>query len=156
MALRTSTGDAQAICEGYVSTYANGVLVLFAGASQPDDANDAETGTPVAIITESGGDFTPGSATNGLNFTASGGVLSKASGETWTGVGLAAAGTGVTATYGRFYDNSKTEGASTTAARFDGSVGLTGSTAQIRLSSTTIVEGAPITVTSCTRTPRRS
>lgn len=156
MALRTSTGDAQAICESYVTNYANGVLAIFADASQPTDANDAETGTLVALITESGGEFTPGAATNGLNLTASGGVASKASGETWTGVGLAAAGTGKTALYGRYYDNSYTTGASTTAKRFDGSCGLTGSTAQIRLSSTTIVEGAPITVTSFTRTPRRA
>ena len=156
MAERFSTTHADMICTAVKTAYANGVLAIYGGASQPADANNAEAGTLLALITLASGAFTPGVATNGLNFDApSSGVLSKAAAETWSGVNLAAAGTGTTATYFRFYDNIMDVGASPTGLRFDGAIGAT-STAELQMSVTTIVEGAPVVINSFTYTPARA
>ena len=156
MAERFTTTHADMICTAVKNAYANGVLAVYGGASQPADANDAETGTLLALITVNGGAFTPGVATNGLNFDApSAGVLSKAAAETWSGVGLAAAGTGTTATYFRFYDNSQDTGASPTGLRFDGAIG-TSSLSELQMTVTTIVEGSPVVINSFTYSPPRA
>ena len=156
MAERFSISHANAVCTAIRTAYANGVLAIYGGASQPADAEDTEAGTLLALITLASGAFTPGVATNGLNFDApSAGVLSKAVAETWSGNGLAAAGTGTTATYFRFYDNSQDTGASPTGLRFDGAIGTT-STAELQMSVTTIVEGAPVVINSFTYTPARA
>ena len=156
MAERFTTTHADMICAAVKNAYANGVLAIYGGASQPADANGAEAGTLLALITVASGAFTPGVATNGLNFDApSSGVLSKAAAETWSGVGLAAAGTGTTATYFRFYDNDMDTGASPTGLRFDGAIGTT-STAELQMSVTTIVSGAPVVINSFTYTPARA
>lgn len=157
MAERISTGDAQLICEALRTAYANGVIGIFGGATQPADANDAETGNLLCLLTDNGGAFTPGTATNGLTFEApTGGVLSKTTAQVWSGVGLPAAGSsGTLATYYRHYDNSYTTGASTTAKRFDGAIS-TSSLAEMQLSVATIVDGAPVTITNYTRTPART
>lgn len=156
MAERLSTGDVQAVCTALRTAYANGVIGIFGGAAQPATADAAETGTLLALITLASGAFVGGVATNGINFDAPvDGVLSKAAAETWSGNGLAAAGTGTTATYFRFYDNTYTTGISTTAKRFDGAIS-TSPTAELQLSVTTIVEGAPILINSFTRTPAKS
>ena len=156
MAERFTTTHADMICAAVKNAYANGVLAIYGGASQPADANDAQAGTLLALITVASGAFTPGVATNGLNFDApSSGVLSKAAAETWSGVGLAAAGTGTTATYFRFYDNDMDTGASPTGLRFDGAIGTT-STAELQMSVTTIVEGAPVVINTFVYTPPRA
>ena len=156
MAERFSISHANAVCAAVRTAYANGVLAIYGGASQPADAENTEAGTLLALITVSSGAFTPGVATNGLNFDApSAGVLNKAAAETWSGVGLAAAGTGTTATYFRFYDNSRDTGASPTGLRFDGAIG-TSSTAELQMSVTTIVSGAPVVINSFTYTPPRA
>ena len=156
MAERLSTGDAQAICAALRTTYANGVLAIFGGASQPADANSAETGTLLCLITLDAGAFTGGVPTNGLNFDAPiNGVLSKAAGETWRGVGLAAAGAGMIAPWYRFYANAYITGPSTTAARFDGAIS-TAPTAELQMSVATVVEGASVVVNTFTRTPTRA
>ena len=153
---RFTTTHADMLCSAVRTAYANGVMAIYGGASQPADANDAETGTLLALITVASGEFTPGFAANGLNFDApSAGVLSKAAAETWSGVGLAAAGTGTTATYFRFYDNSQDTGASPTGLRFDGAIGTT-STSELQMTVTTIVEGAPVVINSFTYTPPRA
>ena len=153
MAERFTTTHADMLCTAVKNAYANGVLAIYGGASQPADANDAEAGTLLALITVDSGAFTPGVATNGLNFDApSSGVLSKAAAETWSGIGLAAAGTGTTATYFRFYDNIMDVGASPTGLRFDGAIGTT-STAELQMTVTTIVEGAPVVIYSFTYSP---
>ena len=98
MAERFTTTHADMICTAVKTAYANGVLAIYGGASQPADANDTEAGTLLALVTVASGAFTPGVSTNGLNFDApSSGVFSKAAAETWSGIGLAAAGTGTTA-----------------------------------------------------------
>ena len=156
MAERFTTTHADMICTAVKNAYANGVLAIYGGASQPADANDAETGTLLALITVASGAFTPGVATNGLHFDdPSAGVLSKAAAETWSGIGLAAAGTGTTATYFRFYDNIMDVGASPTGLRFDGAIGTT-SAAELQMSVSTIVENAPVVINTFTYTPARS
>ena len=156
MAERFTTTHADMICAAVKTAYANGVLAIYGGASQPADANDAEAGTLLALITVASGEFTPGVATNGLNFGApSAGVLSKAAAETWSGNGLAAAGTGTVATYFRFYDNDMDTGASPTGLRFDGAVG-TSSLSELQMTVTTIVEGAPVFINSFTYSPPRA
>lgn len=156
MAERFSTTHADMICAAVRTAYANGVLAIYGGASQPADADDSEAGTLLALITVASGAFTPGVATNGLNFDApSAGVMSKAAAETWSGVGLAAAGTGTVATYFVFYDNSYDTGSLPTGNRYTGAIG-TSSLAELQLSVTTIVEGAPVIINSFTYTPPRA
>lgn len=126
--------------------FANGILEIYSG-SQPADADTAESGTKLLRITVSSGAVTPGVATNGLDFDApSGGVLSKAAAETWSGVGLA---TG-TAGWFRFYTNMYHTGSGTSKVRFDGSVSTSG--AQLNLSSLSIVEAATTTIDTFTVT----
>lgn len=145
MAEKFSTGFIQAEAAAVKTAMANSVLVIF-GGTQPATANDAEGSSPLAVITLSSGPFTGGISTNGLNFgDPVGGLLSKASGETWSGLGLAAAGTGTTATWYRIYANAYVTGASTTAVRYDGAIS-TASTAELQMTNTTIVEDVPIVV----------
>lgn len=128
----------------WITTYTNGVMYIFDG-TQPTDAEEDESGyTTLAIITESGGAFTPGSASNGLNFEASAGKLAIASGEDWEGTGLAAGLAG----WFRFYDNDRDQGADGGDAyyRFDGRISTSG--AELNLNSRTIAVGSPIVISS--------
>lgn len=140
-----------ASCSGggsFAELFRNCVVRIYSGG-QPSDADQAETGTLLLTLTESGGTFTAGNAANGLNFdgdAAAAGVLAKESSETWQGDGVAAG----TAGYFRCYANAYTTGASTTAVRFDGTCGTSG--AQMIMSSTTISVSATTTVDTCTIT----
>jgi hypothetical protein len=126
----------------FVDLFRNCVIRVYSGA-QPSGADSAETGTLLVTITESGGAFSGGSATNGLNFgNVSSGVLAMESGEVWQGTGLAAG----TAGWFRCYANAYTTGASTSAVRFDGSVASSG--AQFNMSNTTVSVGGTNTVDS--------
>ena len=156
MASTYSTGDANASASAMKTAYANAIIVIF-GGTKPATANDTEGSAPIlAIITLNSGAFTAGVATNGINLSNPvDGVLSKASGETWSGVGTAAAGTGTTATWFRHYSNAYVTGASTTAARWDGTIGTTTSY-QMQTANTTVVEGVPFVINSFTRTVKRS
>ena len=156
MAEKISTGDVQVAAAAIRTAYANGVLAIFGGGTPPATADAAETGTLLCLITESGGAFTGGVATNGLNFDAPvGGVLSKAAAETWKGNGLSAAGTGTTATHFRFYANAYVTGPSTTAVRFDGAIS-TSSTAELQMTNPVVVEGYPVEVGTFTRTVNKA
>lgn len=150
-----STGDVNIAAAAIKTAYANGVLAIFGGGSQPATANDAETGMLLALITLNGGTFTAGSPTNGLNFTDPvDGVIAKAEEDNWSGLGLAAAGTGTTATHFRFYANAYETGASTTAVRFDGAIS-SASTAELQMTVQTIVEDVPVVVKSFQRMVNR-
>lgn len=153
MALRLSTamrvailGKATGDNASFKDLFQDGIIEIYSG-SQPADADTAESGTKLLRITESGGAFTPGTATNGLEFgDASGGSISKAAAETWQGDGI----TGGTAGYFRFYDNDYDTGAGTDKIRFDGAVATSG--AELNLSSTTIVATATTTIDAFTIT----
>ena len=155
MAEKFSTGDVNARATAIQTAYANGVIGIF-GGTKPATANDSEGSAPLlALVTLNGGAFTPGSPTNGINLSAPvDGVNSKASGETWSGNGTAAAGTGVTATWFRHYSNAYVTGASTTAVRWDGTIGTTTSY-EMQATNTTVVQDVPFVVNSFTRTASR-
>jgi hypothetical protein len=126
--------------------FKNGILEIYSG-TQPSDADTIEAGTKLLRISVGSGAVTPGVATNGLNFDApASGVLSKAAGEVWSGVGI----TGGTAGWFRFYTNLYHTGGGTTKICFDGAVSTSG--AQMNLSSVSIVQGATTTIDSFTVT----
>ena len=157
MAEKFSTGDANARATAIKTAYANGVIGIFSG-TQPATANDTEgSAVLLALITLNSGAFTAGVSTNGINLSDPvDGVLSKASGETWSGLGLVAAGElGTDATWFRHYPNGYVTGASTTAARYDGAVGTT-STYELQMSNTKVVTGIPVIITGYTRTVKRT
>lgn len=154
---RLSTGHANAVCNvGLKTAYANGVIVVYGVGALPADLNDAITATPLCILTESGLPFTGGAATNGLNFgDAVGGVMAKDPSESWRGEVLEAAGTGTTATFYVHYDNAYDATANPAAVRMAGTVS-TSPTAEMPLTDTTLVAGAPLVINNSTYTPKRS
>jgi hypothetical protein len=122
--------------------FRNGVIDIYSG-SQPANADAVESGTKLARITLSSGAFVAAAPDNGLNFdAATSGVLAKATGETWSGEGLANG----TAGWFRIYDNSLTTGASATAIRMDGSIATSGG--QLNMTTTSIVTSGTTTVDS--------
>ena len=126
--------------------FKDGVMRIYDGI-QPATADLVETGSLVATITKDSGVFTAGAVANGLEFQdAAGGVMSKLSTETWSGLGL---GT-YTAGWFRFYTNALGTGASGTAIRFDGSVGTSGQ--QLNLNATAIILNLPISILTFTVT----
>lgn len=154
MAEKFSTGLRNALLQSdsMKTIMQNGVIAIYSG-TQPTDADAAEgAGSLLMLLTVNGGAFTPGVATNGLNLgVATNGVLAKDALEVWSGLGLAAAGVGTTATWFRYYDNNMVTGASTTARRIDGAIG-TSTSYDMRMSNTTIVENGPSTVSTFTIT----
>lgn len=160
MAESFTAGHVNPMIETAKSSYANCVIGIFDGV-KPASAEAAEEANLLCLITKNSGAFTPGVATNGLNFDgpsdgAADGVIEKPSDETWSGVGLAAAGeNGTTATWFRVYDNSYTTGASTATARWDGAITST-TMNEMKLSSRLIVEDVPVTIKSFKLTLRKS
>lgn len=156
MAEKFSTGFVNAEANAIKTALANCVIGLFSG-TQPTSSDDAEgAGSLLCLLTLASGAFTPGNATNGLNFDGpTNGVLSKPSGDTWSGNGLAAAGAGTTATWFRVYPNGYTTGASTTAVRWDGAISKS-STAELQMTNTTIVQNVPVSVTSFSLTLKKT
>lgn len=125
--------------KGFKDIFKNHIIHVYSG-SAPSSADDAETGTLLLKITKQSGALTPGTATNGLNFDAIvSGVLSKDS-EIHSGVGLADG----TAGYYRVYDNAEETGASTSAKRMQGTVGI--SSSDFLMSSTSITTSATTTL----------
>lgn len=151
MTIRLSTAlrNARMDNAGIRSTMANGKIKLFTGP-QPVSADAAEQGTLIMEITIDAGAFTHGSPTNGINFGAPvSGALSKASAETWRGLAIAAGTVG----WFRFVANPSDAGASSTSlARIDGTVGTTGSGADMILSQSTYIIGQPCTIDTFTLT----
>lgn len=139
---RLSTAYANEQLAHFAETFKNGVLAIYSG-TQPASADDAETGTLLCLITKDGGTFVPGQPGNGLNFgTPAGGRIDKATTEEWKGTVLADG----TAGWFRFYDNSYTTGASTTAKRFDGTISNT-TTQEMQTNNTLFMEGDTAKVT---------
>ena len=157
MAEKFSTGHVNAVAEAVRTAYADCVIGIYSGV-QPTTSNDTEgSAVLLGLVTLTGGAFTGGVSTNGLNFDAAvDGVLSKPSGSTWKFTGLAAAGeNGTTATWFRVYDNDYTTGASTTAVRWDGAIG-TSTSYELRMTNPLIVSGVETTVSSFTFTVPRT
>lgn len=138
MQISISTGAANAMVgtSGLKGALESGSMELriYAG-TMPTDANDA-IGSATLLVTIKNG------ASPLTWSTPSGGVISKPSGETWSGVAVA---DGV-ATFGRFVHAADTGASSTSDIRVQGDVDSVG--AFINLDNTAIVNGTVQTVNS--------
>lgn len=128
---------AEEVFDGLRGVFRNSKLNLYTGA-QPTSPDDAASGTLIATISLASG-------SDGFQFTSSSaGVIGKPSGVTWSGVNVAS-GT-QTIGYGRLYEEGDAPGASsTTAARYDFSIGTSG--ADVNMSSVSAANGATTTFT---------
>lgn len=121
MSTKLSTGYVQAIhgVLSFAQIFMNGTIEVRSGA-QPANADAAATGTLLARIT-SGGAFTHGSPTNGLQWDLSGRFMQKSSLQEWFLNGI---GTG-TAGWFRILPNAADSGLlSITEPRIDGAIGV--------------------------------
>ena len=148
MAVRLSTGAVNAIAGGgsgdgsFVDIFANAVIAVYTG-TQPANADAAETGTLLGLITVDGGAFTGGSATNGLNWDAAvAGVCGKPSAEEWAIIPSASG----TAGWARLYANDMTTGSSSSAVRIDMACGV--GAGELRMSTTSLTLGVKSVVNS--------
>lgn len=143
MALKLSTGCAKKMLDtGSFKTVFNLCKINIYSGSQPATPDSAATGTLLCTITVSGGG-------TGLTWNAAAvaNAIDKNSGETWSGTVLADG----TAGWFRAYEAGGTPaGASTTEARFDGSVATSG--ADMNLGTLTLSTGATFTLTAGTFT----
>ena len=146
MAVRLSTGLVNALAGGGVGdgslkdVFVNAVIAVYTG-TQPATADAAETGTLLGYITVGSGEFTPGSATNGLNWDAAvAGICAKPAATEWSITPIADG----TAGWCRLYDNSRTTGASSTAVRMDFSCGV--GVGDLRWSSSAFEEDVKMTL----------
>ena len=153
MAVRLSTGAVNALAGGgagdgsFVDVFANAVIAIYTG-TQPVNADAAETGDLLGLITVDGGAFEGGTATNGLNWEAAvAGVCAKPTDEEWAIIPDASG----TAGWARLYANDMTTGLSTTAVRIDLACGV--GAGELRMSTTSltatvksVVNTLPVTV----------
>lgn len=139
MALRVSTGFRNKLMtpsadggKSWAELLAGGIIRIYSGA-QPADADAVETGDLLVKITKDGAALPGG----GLSFgNAVAGKIEKPSADDWKGEAIADG----TAGWFRFYDNTETDGASTSAVRFDGRVATSGG--ELRVVTTTIADGS--------------
>lgn len=148
MATSYSTGLVNAWLEnkGFAEILANGVIEIYSG-TRPVNA-DAAIPDPTKLlgtVTKNGGAFTPGVATNGLNFgTPTDKTIDKSPEEVWMFTAIKSG----TATWFRHKGNATDGGASsTTLPRIDGSISAFGGDAV--LSETVLVEGNVYTQSRC-------
>ena len=136
MTIKISTGLSNKLLDtgSLKATMAAGFLKIYSG-SAPADADAAVTGTLLVTISIA-------SSGTGVNFdtAAAAGVLAKAPAETWSGVVSA----GGTAGYFRHVAVGDTGASSTTQARIQGAVGVTGS--DLNLTSVSLVSAATQTI----------
>lgn len=113
---------------------------------RPASADAAATGTLLSVVTLNG-------TGEGLLFSESvNGVVSKPSGVVWKGVN----GNSGTAAWFRFYEAGDTPtNASTTAARFDGSISLTGGGGDMIAADVALTSGLEFSITGFNYTPNK-
>lgn len=148
MTVRLSTGlrNNLAGTTGFAATFANGVIEIRTG-TQPASADSPATGTLLGLVTLNSGAFTPGTATNGLTFNAAAnGAVSKSG--VWSFSGIAAGTAGWFRLRGNAVDDTSLP--STVLPRLDGSIAVSG--ADMNLSNTAVLVGAPATIDSFTWT----
>jgi len=143
MAFKYSSKLFNAMLAAVDTQLTNGIILLYTGA-QPTDPDSAVTGTLIATATKDAGAFTPGVATNGLNFaTPVLNVMGKEAAETWKFTAVAAGTIG----WFRFVGNAADAGGVSTALpRIDGTVGIT--TGDARTSKVTYAIGETGTIDS--------
>lgn len=118
-------------------------IAIYTGA-QPATANLAATGTLLATLSNNGG-------AGGLSFGESVAGVSTVSTATVRGT-VVGAGTQTAGWFRCYEDGDDPAQASTTKARFDGSIGVSGSGADAQFSSTSLTNGATFTATALTFT----
>ena len=146
MSFRLSTGLRNAMLAGigFKGAFDGGKIDIYSGTIPADGDTTEGSGTLICTITPDGSAFPAA----GINFDAPvSGSITGAVAETWQGLGINGGGT---AAWFRMYDDNGTTGASTTAVRLDGTVGT--SSADMIMSSTSIVAGATTTVSTSTFT----
>lgn len=150
MAVRLSTGDVNTAADARRLAYEDAVIAVYTGL-QPANADAVESGTLLGYITVGGGEFTPNSPTNGLNWDeAVGGVCAKPAETEWSIVPVASGTPG----WARVYDNSMTTGASSSAVRFDIQCGV--GIGELRFSASTLTIGVKSTVNTLSLTVPKS
>lgn len=147
MAWRVSTKLLNEMFNAIKTQLENGSIEIYSG-SQPATANDAVTGTLLGRVTLNGGAWSPGVATNGLEFDAAAArQMSKAAAETWQFVGIASG----TAGWFRFRGNAADAGAADALEalpRIDGRIANAG--AEMNMSNLNVVIGGVTTIDSFT------
>jgi hypothetical protein len=136
MAIRLSTGLASALLgsNSFKTIFQNGFIGIFSGG-QPPDANQAETGSLLCVISKASG-------TAGVIWGTAGAGQLPNSADVWSGL----CGTAGVAGWFRLYDSNFTMGSSGTANRIDGNIGVSGS--DLVLANTNMVVGATQTIIS--------
>jgi len=128
-------GFAGILCVGSLKeVFQNGVMHIRSGV-QPADADAAEIGELIAVVTPGGVSFTAGAAF-GINFkdTITKSISQSDAEDVWLGEYLIKSNMG----WFRIYDNAFVEGASTTACRIDGSIGISRSDMIVESTATTV------------------
>lgn len=142
MALKFSIGlvNALAATSSYKAALEGGAgfLIDIYSGSRPGDPNDPPSGTKLVTISLGG----TGDGMSFENAAPTDALLKKKASETWSGTVIA---NGV-ATWYRLRKTTDAGASSTTETRIDGTVGTSG--ADINLTSTNMVTGAPFTVSS--------
>jgi hypothetical protein len=146
MAIRLSTGTVNALAGGGATdgslkdVFINAVIAVYT-ATQPADADNAESGTLLGYITKDSGAFTPGSPTNGLVWDdAVAGVCAKPSATEWSITPIADG----TAGWARLYDNARVTGSSSSSRRIDMACGV--GAGELRWTTTAFTTGVKFTI----------
>lgn len=148
MPARMSTGLRDSVADKIVADFTDCVIDVYDGV-QPASPNDVPAGTKIGSITESGGAFSHGSATNGLEFQSnSDGTMTIKSGETWIFTSIAAG----TARWARIKTNATDDNtSSTTQKRFDFDIGInTGNLRMTKVAFTAAAQTATVTAATIT------
>ena len=133
-----NTGAAQLAAAGYATGFANSVIAVYTGARPPTPAA-APTGTLIGYITLGGATFTHGNPTNGLDPEAVDGVLRKPPASSWVLSARADLTGPATCGWARWKTNAlDNDDYNDTQPRLDLTIGGSSSTADMRMSNTTV------------------
>ena len=148
---QTATDVAAAINEaqtdpGYTASAAGAVITITATRGAGADANGLVVTSGATTITTTDANMASGvNPANGLKYgVAAGGVLSKLSGQTWTGVAGATGTAGWFRLVGSVVDSGAAD-SNETEIRLDGAIATSG--AEINMSSTSITSASTQTLT---------
>ena len=140
MTARISTGLAyNMLAQGMSLVMASGVIEIYDGF-QPDTADLAESGNLLVVITPNSLLFNPSLSQMLFLTSPSGGILSKNTSQTWSGIAVASGYAG----WARFYDQAYVHGADTSGLlnRIDFSC----NSGELALSNYNIVAGETIVI----------
>lgn len=134
-----STGSLKSVMEG---AGAAGFLIDIYSGTRPTSPDNAATGTKLLTLSSDG-------AGAGAHFaaSASAGALAKLGTETWSGTGLA---NGTAGYYRLRLTTDAGTSDSSSAVRIDGTIATSGG--DLNMTSTTVVSGAPFSVSSASFT----